>query len=97
MNEVPQFVAELKRYREEAGRSAEPFDIVVPILPIDMNRGVDDYKRLRDMGVTSTFLPPFDAGGVDRDHTAGLGRRSIIDEKKRMMERYAETILRKLD
>jgi probable F420-dependent oxidoreductase len=97
MNEVPQLVAELKRYRAEADRSAEPFDIVVPILPIDVNRGVDDYKRLRDMGVTSTFLPPFDAGGVDRNRTEGLGRRSTIDEKKRMMERYAETILRKLD
>jgi len=69
----------------------------VPILPIDVNRGVDDYKRLRDMGVTSTFLPPFDAGGVDRNRTAGLGRGSSIDDKKRMMERYAETILRMLE
>jgi alkanesulfonate monooxygenase SsuD/methylene tetrahydromethanopterin reductase-like flavin-dependent oxidoreductase (luciferase family) len=97
MNEVPQLVADLKRYRTEAGRGSEPFDIVVPILPIDVNRGVDDYKRLRDMGVTSTFLPPFDAGGVDRNRTAGLGRGSSIDDKKRMMERYAETILRMLE
>jgi hypothetical protein len=49
------------------------------------------------MGVTATFLPPFDAGGVDRGRTAGLGRRSSLDEKKRMMERSAETILRKMD
>jgi hypothetical protein len=46
------------------------------------------------MGVTATFLPPFDAGGVDRDRTAGLGRASSLDAKKRLMEHYAETILR---
>lgn len=96
MNEIPQLVADLYRYRAEAGRSGEEFDTVVPIWPIDLDRGADDYKRLQDMGVTSSFLPPFDAGGIDRNHTAGLGRRSTLDEKKRMMERFAENIIRKL-
>jgi alkanesulfonate monooxygenase SsuD/methylene tetrahydromethanopterin reductase-like flavin-dependent oxidoreductase (luciferase family) len=97
MNEVPELVQTLKQLRREAGRADEPFDIVVPLLPIDLNRGPDDYKRLRDMGVTSTFLPPFDAGGIDRDRTAGLGRRSTLDDKKRVMERFAETLLRRMD
>jgi hypothetical protein len=97
MNEAPALVQTLTQLRQEAGRADEPFDIVVPLLPIDINRGPDDYKRLRDMGVTSTFLPPFDAGGVDRDRTAGLGRRSTLDDKKRMMEHFAETILRRMD
>jgi len=97
LEEVPQLVQTLTQLRREAGRADKPFDIVVPLLPIDMNRGPDDYKRLRDLGVTSTFLPPFDAGGVDRDRTAGLGRRSSLDDKKRMMERFAETLLRRMD
>lgn len=97
LDEIPELVQTLTRLREEAGRAHEPFDIVAPILPIDVSRGADDYKRMRDMGVTSTFLPPFDAGGVDRNRSAGLGRASSIDHKKRMMEHYAETILRKMD
>jgi len=32
-----------------------------------------------------------------RDCTTRLGRRSTIDDKKRLMEGYAETILRKMD
>jgi probable F420-dependent oxidoreductase len=97
MNEIPELVQTLTRLRQEAGRGDELFDIVVPILPIDVNRGADDYKRMRDMGVTSTFLPPFDAGGVDRNRTSGLGRRSSLDEKKRLMEHFAENILRNMD
>jgi probable F420-dependent oxidoreductase len=96
LNEVPGLIADLDRLRAEAGRSAEPFETIVPIVPIDLSRGADDYKRLEDMGATATFLPPFDAGGIDRNHTAGLGRTSTIDEKKRMMERAAETIIGKM-
>jgi probable F420-dependent oxidoreductase len=96
MNEIPGLVAELGRLRAEAGRAGEPFETIVPIMPIDLSRGPDDYRRMEDMGVTATFLPPFDAGGIDRDHTTGLGRRSTIDEKKRMMERAAETFIRKM-
>lgn len=91
---VPELMAELNRLRKEAGRDHLPFETIVPILPIDPNRGADIYKRMEDMGVTATFLPPFDAGGVDRNRTEGLGRCSTLDEKKRMMERYAENILR---
>jgi probable F420-dependent oxidoreductase len=97
LDAVPHLLAELDRLRAEAGRGHLPFETIVPLLPIDPDRGADDYKRMRDMGVTATFLPPFDAGGVDRGRTAGLGRRSSLDEKKRMMERYAETILRRMD
>lgn len=97
MNELPGLVGELNRLRAEAGRSGEPFEIIAPLLPIDLDRGSDDYKRMRDMGVTATFLPPFDAGGVDRRRTSGLGRSSTIDDKKRHMEHLAETIVRKMD
>jgi probable F420-dependent oxidoreductase len=97
MNEIPGLVAELSALRADSPRAGDPFETIVPILPIDLDRGADDYKRMRDMGVTATFLPPFDAGGIDRNHTSGLGRRSTLDDKKRMMEHYAETILRHFD
>jgi probable F420-dependent oxidoreductase len=96
LNEVPGLIAELDRLREEAGRADLPFETIVPILPVDPDRGPDTYKRLEDMGATATFLPPFDAGGIDRGHSQGLGRRSSLDDKKRIMERSAETILRKM-
>lgn len=96
LEEMPELIAEIDRLRREAGRDHLPFETIVPILPIDPNRSADDYKRMEDMGITSTFLPPFDAGGVDRNRTAGLGRRSTIDEKKRLMDRYAECFIRKL-
>jgi hypothetical protein len=48
------------------------------------------------MGVTATFLPPFDVGGIDRGRSDGLGRHSSLDSKKRVMEQYAETILTRM-
>jgi probable F420-dependent oxidoreductase len=96
LNEVPGLIAELDRLRAEAGRDRLPFETIVPILPLDPDRGPDTYKRLEDMGVTATFLPPFDAGGIDRGRSDGLGRASTLDDKKRVMERAAETILRKM-
>jgi probable F420-dependent oxidoreductase len=97
MEEMPAFVAELDRLRREAGREHLPFEIITHILPVDTDRPLDDYKRLRDLGVTALFLPPFDAGGVDRNRSAGLGRASSIDGKRATMQRYADTILSKLD
>lgn len=94
LDAVPHLMADLNRLRAEAGRDHLPFETVVPLLPVNLNRGADDYKRMEDMGVTATFLPPFDVGGIDRDHSAGLGRRSTIDDKKRMMEHWGETVLR---
>lgn len=94
MNEIPGLLDELNRLRNEAGRGHLPFETIVPVLP--PNPVVDTYRRLEDMGVTATFLPPFDVGGIDRGHSAGLGRQSSIDDKKRTMEHYAETIIRKM-
>ena len=96
MAELPALVAELDRLRREAGREHLPFEIITHILPVDTDRPLDDYKRLRDLGVTALFLPPFDAGGVDRNRSTGLGRASSIADKRRTMEHYAETILSRL-
>ena len=91
-NEVPGLIAELNRLRTDSNRAGEPFETIVPVLP--PNPVPDTYKRLEDMGLTATFLPPFDTGGLDRGHGQGLGRESSLDAKKRTMDHYAETILR---
>jgi probable F420-dependent oxidoreductase len=94
--EVPALIAELKRLRAEAGRSHLPFEIILPITPLS-DRTADNFKRLQDMGLTGATIPPFDAGGFDRNQSAGLGRSSTIDEKKRKMEHWAEAVLRHFD
>lgn len=95
MNEVPGLIAELNRLRADSDRAGEPFETIVPVLP--PNPVADTYRRLEDMGATATFLPPFDMGGLDRGHSQGLGRGSSLDAKKRIMDHYAETILRHFD
>jgi probable F420-dependent oxidoreductase len=95
IDDVPALVSEINRLRREAGRDHLPFEIIVLIAPL-ADRTLDTFRRLEDLGVTGTHMPPFDMGGVDRDRTAGLGRSSSLDHKKRVMERYAETILRKM-
>ena len=79
----------------EAGRSQLPFGTILIVMPVSA-RHADTVERLEDTGVTGVTLPPFDTRGIDRNSTAGLGRTSTIDEKRRQMEHYAETVIRKL-
>jgi probable F420-dependent oxidoreductase len=88
---------ELTRLRREAGRDHLPFETIVPVFPPAATSNVDTYKRLRDLGATATFAPPFDIGGLDRGKTnSGLGRASSLDAKKRTMEWYARNIIEKM-
>jgi probable F420-dependent oxidoreductase len=96
LEQLPALVAELSRLRRDAGREHLPFEIFTHFLPVDINRGVDDFKRMADLGVTSCSMPPFDAGGADRGRAGGLGRFSPIGEKKRTLERYAVNIISKM-
>jgi len=95
VDEAPVLLAELKRLREEAGREHLPFEIILIVMPVSA-RSVDTFRRLEEMGVSGVTLPPFDTGGVDRNRTAGLGRSSTLDDKKRQMDRYAEGIIRRM-
>ena len=48
----------------------------------------DLFQRLSDEGLQSTVAPPF---------AYALGKkRSTIDEKKRFMENFSETIIRRM-
>lgn len=81
--EVPAILAELKRLRREAGREHLPFETIIGLnTPPD----VDTFKRLEEHGMTSGVSYPF---------LYSLGKQSSLDDKKRVMERFAEQIIRR--
>jgi len=80
--EVPAILTELKRLRREAGREQEPFETIVGL---SSGMEIDTLKRLRDQGMTSAVSYPF--------HYS-LGVRSSLDDKKRVMEQFANTFIR---
>jgi probable F420-dependent oxidoreductase len=84
VDEVPGILAELDRMRREAGRGQLPFETIIPLTtPLD----VDTLKRLEEKGMTASFSLPF---------TLELGMTSTIDQKKRVMERFARDIIQKM-
>jgi probable F420-dependent oxidoreductase len=84
-DEVPGVIAEIQRLRAEAGRSHLPFEIVMGVnTPPDL----DTFKRLRDQGMTSGVSYPF---------YFSLGMHSSLDDKKRVMEDFAERFIRPLN
>jgi probable F420-dependent oxidoreductase len=98
LDQVAPLMAELKRLRKEAGREREPFEAIFLLRPVAPLPDVDTLKRLEDAGVTGIITPPFDADAVDRGQThSGLGRFSTLAQKRRRMEDYAETTIRKVN
>ncbi|MFO0690290.1 MAG: TIGR03619 family F420-dependent LLM class oxidoreductase [Myxococcota bacterium] len=82
--EVPGILAKLDRLRAEAGRSHLPFETVVGLkTPPD----VDTFVRLADQGMTTGLNYPF---------KFALGDHSTLDQKKRVMEDFAEKIIRRV-
>jgi probable F420-dependent oxidoreductase len=82
IEEIPVLIDELARMRAEAGRSDIPFDTVVGVYG---EPGVDDFRRLEEAGMTSGIHLPF--------HFA-FGGPSSLDQKKQLMEGFAESVLR---
>jgi probable F420-dependent oxidoreductase len=83
---LPERLATLHRLREEADRASRPFEIIIiPGAQMGGRLTVDDLRRAEDQGVTAMqFNPAF----------FHLGKRSTLDEKKRLWEDFAETIMR---
>ncbi len=77
-------LGELRRLRREAGRVAEPFEIVVPLIAPP---GVDLFRRMEDAGVTSLVNWPF---------RYGLGARSSLDQKRLALEQFARDFIEPL-
>jgi probable F420-dependent oxidoreductase len=81
--DVAPLLQRLAVLRAECGRSEVPFEAM---LGIQAEPSLDLFRRLQDEGLQSTVAPPF---------MWALGkRRSTIDEKKRLMEQFAEDIMR---
>jgi alkanesulfonate monooxygenase SsuD/methylene tetrahydromethanopterin reductase-like flavin-dependent oxidoreductase (luciferase family) len=79
--DVPALMAELARLRREAGRDHLPFETIVGLTtPPD----IDTFKRLEEQGMTS---------GVNYPFMFELGLRSSLDDKKRVMERFARDFI----
>jgi probable F420-dependent oxidoreductase len=84
VEEALEILVKLKHMREEAGRGGLPFEAIIPLAaPPD----IDTFKRLEDQGMTASFSLPF---------TLELGMTSTIDQKKRVMERFARDIIEKM-
>jgi len=83
-DEVPGLMDEIRRMRREAGRDHLPFESVVTLTtPPD----VDDFKRMEDIGVDGILVYPA---------TFALGQTSTLDQKKQLMEQFAESFIRKM-
>jgi probable F420-dependent oxidoreductase len=81
--EASRILGELARMRREAGRERLPFEAVVPLTtPPDP----DVLRRLEDQGAQGTVSYPF---------MYALGPTSTLSEKRRYLEGYAETVIRK--
>jgi probable F420-dependent oxidoreductase len=80
--EVPGLMAELTRLRAEAGRSDRPFETLVGVYA---EPEVDLFRRLEDSGMTSGIHLPF---------AFAFDGPSSLDQKKRLMEGFAESVLR---
>lgn len=81
--QVGPLLQQLNRLRKEYDRDHLPFE---SMLGITAAPSVDLYRRLAEDGLESTVAPPFQYA---------LGKKhSTIDEKKRFMGTYAESIVR---
>ena len=82
-DQVAPLLQRLESLRREYDRVDEPFEAM---LGINAMPSRDLFKRLQDDGLDSTVAPPF---------MYALGKRhSGLDEKKRVMEHFAEDIIR---
>ena len=83
--DVPVVLGQIDRMREEAGRADAPFESLVGVYA---DPSVDLFRRLEDQGMTSGIHLPF---------SFAFDGPSTLDQKKRLMERFAEQILRHFD
>lgn len=79
--EIPEILSKLETLRRGAGREAVPFETRVSVTALPDR---DLYRRIEDQGLTGIVHWPF-------KYT--LGASSSIEEKRSLMERYAEDII----
>jgi probable F420-dependent oxidoreductase len=80
--EAPGILAELRGLRREAGREQLPFETIIGLsAPPDLAT----FQRLAALGMS---------GGVSYPFTFTAGKRSSLDDKKRVMEDFARRFIR---
>jgi probable F420-dependent oxidoreductase len=84
IDEVRDILAKLNDMRREAGRSHLPFETIIPLTTVP---NVDTFRLLQQQGMTASFSMPF---------TLELGLTSTLDQKKRVMEKFARDIIHKM-
>ena len=80
--EVPGVMREFDQLRDEAGRSGEAFERLVGVYA---EPSVDLFRRLEEAGMTSGIHLPF---------SFAFSGPSTFDQKRKLMEDFAESILR---
>ena len=70
--------------RKEAGRDHLPFEAIVTLTSPP---SLDDFKRAEDYGVDGILVYP---------PRFALGHHSTLDQKKALMEQFAENFIRKM-
>lgn len=83
-DEVPALLERITDQRRRFGRESEPFENIVPL---SCAPDLDLFKRMEDAGVDSTVAYPFNFA---------LGTASSLDDKRRVLETYAENFVRPL-
>ena len=84
LEELPPLLAELHRMRKEAGRDHLKFESIVTLTSPP---SLDDFKRVEDLGVQGILVYP---------PKYALGHYSTLDQKKAVMEQFAENFIRKM-
>ncbi len=80
--DVPGLLQRLGELRREYGRTHLPFEAMIGLTE---EPSLALFERMAGVGLESTVAAPF---------AYTLGKRSGLDEKKRQMERFAETVIR---
>jgi probable F420-dependent oxidoreductase len=84
LENLPAQLAELERMRKEAGRERLPFERIVTLTTPP---SLDDFKRAEDLGVEGLLVYP---------PKFALGHNSTLDQKKALMEQFAENFISKM-
>jgi probable F420-dependent oxidoreductase len=74
----------LDQLRADAGRRAEPFDVIAPLVEPP---ALDTLKRIEDAGTTGILSFPF---------TFTIGPTSTVQQKRAHLERYGSEVIAKL-
>jgi probable F420-dependent oxidoreductase len=87
-------IATIDRLRAEAGRSSEPFEIIVGVLDPP---NIDTYKRFEDLGVTGIMCMPWMAESADfnRD-VADVQGTTSLERKREALGRFSDEFIAKL-